>query len=142
MWDLRKDAVSAVLQGHSDIVTSVSLSPDGNYLLSNAMDSSVRKWDLRPFVTGSSRLKQTYVGAKHGFERTLIRGGWSSDMRYVASGSADRFVYIWDADSGELRYHLPGHTGSVNEVCFHPRESIVGSCGSDKSIYFGELAEM
>ncbi|GAB9469613.1 hypothetical protein Gpo141_00006886 [Globisporangium polare] len=141
MWDLRKDEVSTVLQGHSDIVTSVSLSPDGNFLLSNAMDATVRKWDLRPFVTGS-RLKTTYLGAKHGFERTLIRSSWSADMRYVASGSADRYVYVWDAETGNLRYHLPGHTGSVNEVAFHPKEPIVGSCGSDKSIYFGELAEM
>jgi Prp8 binding protein len=141
MWDLRKDEVSTVLQGHTDIVTSLSLSPDGNYLLSNAMDSTVRKWDLRPFVTGP-RLKTTYLGAKHGFERTLIRAGWSADMRYVASGSADRYVYIWDAETGNLRYHLPGHTGSVNEVAFHPKEPIVGSCGSDKNIYFGELMEM
>ncbi|TMW60991.1 hypothetical protein Poli38472_014452 [Pythium oligandrum] len=138
-WDLRKDEVSLVLRGHSDIVTSISLSPDGNHLLSNAMDSTVRRWDVRPFVAGS-RLKTTYLGAKHSFERNLIRAGWSADMRYVASGSADRYVYIWDAETGALRYHLPGHTGSVNEVAFHPKEPIVGSCGGDKNIYLGELA--
>ncbi|CAH0493998.1 unnamed protein product [Peronospora farinosa] len=141
LWDLRKDEVSTVLQGHADIVTSVSLSPDGSYLLSNAMDSTVRKWDVRPFVKGE-RLKTTYMGAKHSFDRTLIRCGWSADMRFVASGSADRHVYIWDAMTGNLRYHLPGHTGSVNEATFHPTEPIVGSCSSDKTIYLGELAEM
>ncbi|RLN86581.1 hypothetical protein BBJ28_00006853 [Nothophytophthora sp. Chile5] len=141
MWDLRKGEVSTVLQGHADIVTGVSLSPDGSYLLSNAMDATVRKWDVRPFVKGE-RLQTTFVGAKHSFERTLIRCGWSADMRFVASGSADRFVYIWDAETGHLRYHLPGHTGSVNEATFHPTEPIVGSCGSDKNIYLGELAEM
>ncbi|CAI5738364.1 unnamed protein product [Peronospora destructor] len=141
LWDLRKDEVSTVLQGHADIVTSVSLSPDGSYLLSNAMDSTVRKWDVRPFVTGE-RLKTTFMGAKHSFDRTLIRCGWSADMRFVASGSADRHVYIWDAVTGNLRYHLPGHTGSVNEATFHPTEPIVGSCSSDKTIYLGELAEI
>ncbi|KAE9052949.1 U5 small nuclear ribonucleoprotein [Phytophthora rubi] len=141
LWDLRKDEVSAVLQGHADIVTGVSLSPDGSYLLSNAMDSTVRKWDVRPFVKGG-RLKTTFMGAKHSFDRTLTRCGWSADMRYVASGSADRYVYVWDAETGNLRYHLPGHTGSVNEATFHPTEPIVGSCSSDKNIYLGELAEM
>ena len=58
----------------------------------------------------------------------------------VTSGSADRIVYIWDAQSRQLLYKLPGHSGSVNEVCFHPKEPIVGSAGSDKSIYLGELA--
>ncbi|ETV92193.1 hypothetical protein H310_13433 [Aphanomyces invadans] len=68
---------------------------------------------------------------------------WSPDIRHIGSGSADRYVYIWDADTGALRYHLPGHAGSVNEVAFHPNpaEPIVGSCGSDKNIYFGELLE-
>ncbi|DAZ95381.1 TPA: hypothetical protein N0F65_001039 [Lagenidium giganteum] len=141
LWDIRKDAVSVVLQGHTDIVTSISLSPDGNYLLSNAMDNTVRRWDVRPYVTGS-RCKTVYEGAKHGFERTLIRCGWSHDMRYVTSGSSDRFVYVWDAESGNLRYHLPGHTGSVNAAAFHPIEPILGSCGSDKKVYLGELVGM
>ncbi|KAI9922887.1 hypothetical protein PsorP6_000325 [Peronosclerospora sorghi] len=140
LWDLRKGEVSMVLQGHADIVTSVSLSPDGSYLLSNAMDSTVRKWDVRAFVKGV-RLKMTFTGAKHSFDRTLIRCGWSADMRFVASGSADRYVYIWDAETGNLRYHLPGHTGCVNEATFHPTEPIVGSCSSDKTIFLGELAE-
>uniref|UniRef100_M4BWC5 Uncharacterized protein n=1 Tax=Hyaloperonospora arabidopsidis (strain Emoy2) TaxID=559515 RepID=M4BWC5_HYAAE len=141
LWDLRKDKVATVLQGHADIVTSVSLSPNGAFLLSNAMDSTVRKWDVRPFVDGE-RLKTTFMGAKHSFDRTLIRCGWSADMRFVASGSADRYVYIWDAETGNLRYLLPGHTGSVNEATFHPIEPIVGSCSSDKNIYLGELAEI
>ncbi|TDH73593.1 hypothetical protein CCR75_000024 [Bremia lactucae] len=141
MWDMRKDEISTVLQGHANIVTGVSLSPDGSYLLSNAMDSTVKKWDIRPFVKGD-RLKTTFLGAKHSFDRTLIRCGWSADMRFVASGSADRYVYIWDAETGNLRYHLPGHTGSVNEACFHPTEPIVGSCSSDKTIYLGELADV
>ena len=31
---------------------------------------------------------------------------------------------------------LPGHTGSVNEVCFHPKEPIIASVASDRT---GEL---
>jgi WD40 repeat protein len=41
------------LVGHSDTVTGLALSPDGEHLLSNAMDSSLRSWDVRPFVAGS-----------------------------------------------------------------------------------------
>ena len=49
-------------------------------------------------------------------------------------------VYIWDAATRRMLYKLPGHTGSVNEAVFHPREPIIGSAGSDKQIYLGELA--
>lgn len=36
-------------------------------------------------------------------------------------------------------YKLPGHSGSVNEVAFHPKEPIVGSGSSEKTIFLGEL---
>jgi hypothetical protein len=41
----------------------------------------------------------------------------------------------------EVQYALPGHKGSVNEVVFHPKEPIVGSCSNDRTIFLGELAE-
>ncbi|CCI44573.1 unnamed protein product [Albugo candida] len=141
-WDVRKDAVSMILRGHQDIITGLALSPDGNHLLTNAMDSTLYRWDLRPYLPAdqTSRCTMHFGGAKHGFERNLIRCAWSHDTRYVASGSADRNVYIWDAESGNLRYQLPGHTGSVNAVSFHPEEPIIASCGSDKEIFLGELS--
>ena len=38
-------------------------------------------------------------------------------------------------------YKLPGHSGSVNECVFHPKEPIIGSASSDKTVYLGELAQ-
>jgi Prp8 binding protein len=49
--------------------------------------------------------------------------------------------YVWDFETSQVLYHLPGHKGSVNEVAFHPKEPIVGTCSSDKSIYLGELSK-
>lgn len=40
IWDLRKTDVLYTLRGHADTVTGLRLSPDGSYLLSNAMDNS------------------------------------------------------------------------------------------------------
>ncbi len=57
----------------------------------------------------------------------------------MASGSADRFVYIWDVASARLLYKLPGHAGAVNEVNFHPTEPVVASCSNDKKIFMGEI---
>lgn len=44
--------VRAQLKGHTDTVTGLRLSPDGNLLLSNAMDNQLRIWDTRAFVEG------------------------------------------------------------------------------------------
>jgi len=34
---------------------------------------------------------------------------------------------------------LPGHTDSVSDAAFHPKELIIGLCGSDKQVYLGEM---
>ena len=75
----------------------------------------------------------------HNFEKQLLRCHWSSDGSQVTAGSGDRNVYVWDAASRKLMYKLPGHTGSVNEVVFHPKEPIIASASSDRTIFLGEL---
>lgn len=49
-WDLRKLDVSIQLSGHTDTISGLALSPDGAYLLSNAMDNTLRLWDIQPFA--------------------------------------------------------------------------------------------
>lgn len=50
-------------------------------------------------------------------------------------------VLMTPAVTCEVLYALPGHKGSVNEVVFHPKEPIVGSCSNDRTIFLGELAD-
>ena len=57
-WDRRREGVVFTLEGHTDSVTGMSLSPDGASLLTNSMDMSLICWDVRPFVTGSRLLKK------------------------------------------------------------------------------------
>lgn len=77
--------------------------------------------------------------AQHNYEKNLIKCSWSANGSQVASGSADAFVYVWDAETKRITYKLPGHGGSVNEVGFHPTQPIICSCGNDKNIYLGEI---
>ena len=103
------------------------------------MDSTVRAWDVRPFVLAETRATQLFVGAQHNYEKNLLRCGWAADGARVCAGSSDWYVYVWDAATGKIAYKLPGHRGCVNEVDFHPTQPIVASCSSDKSVYLGEI---
>ena len=62
------------LVGHTDTVTSLSLSPDGCYLLSNSMDNTLRIFDVRPFAP-IERCVKVLLGAQHNFEKNLIKVG-------------------------------------------------------------------
>lgn len=69
------------------------------------------------------------LGAPAGFENALLKGTWSrSDGGgRVAVGGADRTVTVWNVESGQIQYKLPGHRGTVTCVDFHPKEPISAS---------------
>ena len=79
VWDIRSEKVLMTMEGHTNTVTGIALSPDGNHVLTNAMDSTVRMWDIRPYVEGGvrqTRVFQGHVGKKHNM---MLRCGWSAN---------------------------------------------------------------
>ncbi|KAF5845927.1 hypothetical protein GGP41_008417 [Bipolaris sorokiniana] len=141
VWDLRKQAVTYTLIGHTDTVTSLQMSPDNQTLLSNAHDSTVRTWDVRPFAPADRRI-QTYDGAPTGQERNLLKASWDFKGEKIAAGSGDQSVAVWETRTGKLLHKLPGHRGAVNDVRFHPLgEPILVSASSDRKVMVGELGK-
>jgi Prp8 binding protein len=140
-WDIRKTSAPAwTLKGHSETISSLCVDPEGSFLLSSSMDNTLRIWDVRAFAP-DQRCIRIIGGVTHGIDKALIRCNWSSDGGLVASGSSDKNVYIFDSLSGSIKYCLPGHTGTVTEVDFHPKQPIVASASADKRIFLGELQE-
>lgn len=91
-FDIRKgdtDEPDMVFTGHNDTITGLALSPDNNHLLSNSMESQLRVWDVRPFVT-QNRCESSVFGVHHGAEKLLLKCNWSPDQEMFSAGSADR----------------------------------------------------
>lgn len=59
------------LKGHTDTITGLSLSPDGSYILSNAMDNTLKIWDVRPFAP-YERCVKILSGHQHNFEKVFF----------------------------------------------------------------------
>jgi Prp8 binding protein len=108
VYDLRKQEEVYSLTGHTDTPTSISLSPDGSYILSPSLSSQTLIHDVRPFSSSANRIHRTLHGAPAGFENTLLRGAWSKEDggRRVAVGGADRMVCIWEVESSKLLYKV------------------------------------
>ncbi|KAF9000249.1 U5 snRNP complex subunit [Cyathus striatus] len=141
VYDIRKNEQVYTLSGHTDTPTSLSLSPNGNFLLSPSLSSQTIIHDVRPFSPSPNRIHRVLHGAPAGFENTLLRGAWSKDDdgRRVSVGGADRMVCIWEVDSGKLLYKLPGHKGTVTAVDFHPKEPIILTGSKDGTMLLGEI---
>jgi len=46
VWDLETGGCLRMLEGHTDTITSLSITPDGSRLISGSADGSTREWDL------------------------------------------------------------------------------------------------
>lgn len=68
--------------------------------------------------------------------------GISPDGRWVAAGSLDMVVRIWDAQTGVLVERLRGHKDSVYSVAFSPDGRGLVSGSLDKSLKYWDITPM
>ena len=76
-----------VMAGHTDVVKSVTFSPDGQRIISGSSDDTVRMWDA---ATGRQ------IGAPLTGHTDIVTGvAFSPDGQRIASASADNTVRLW-----------------------------------------------
>jgi len=66
----------------------------------------------------------------------------STNDQYVAAGSMDAVVRIWDVSTGQLVERLRGHSDSVTSVAFTPDGKGLVSGSEDKTLKFWDLSGM
>ena len=139
-WDIRTGKEIWQFLGHNDSITSLKISHEGSFLLSNSMDNSLRVWDTRKSSTKG--MLKIYKGLTHGYDKNLIKAGWSKNGRLIGSGSSDKCVHLWDTNTKKELAILGSHEGTVNQVVFSPIEDIVCSCSSDRKVILTKLPQL
>lgn len=92
VWDTVTEKAKFTLTHDSGRSTTAAWAPDGNTLLTGALDGSVRLWDAR---TGT--LVRTFGAPNGGVVYTVA---YSPDSRRIAVGQHDGRVSLWDAAQG------------------------------------------
>ncbi|XP_065874228.1 autophagy-related protein 16 [Euphorbia lathyris] len=108
LWDIQTGKLLSEVAAHSLAVTSISLSRNGNRILTSGRDNLHNLFDMRSLeVCGTLRASGNRVASN--WSRSCI----SPDDNYVAAGSADGSVYIWSISKGDIVTTLKEHTASV-----------------------------
>ncbi len=125
----------AVLRGHKGEVRNVAFSPDGDRIVSDSDDATIRVWD-----------------AASGAEVAVLHGGNRHEASaLVFSPGGDRIIYgrgyrttvrVWDVASGASLAVLGGYNCEASSVTFSPGEDRIASGGGswDKTVRVWDVA--
>lgn len=121
-------------------LTSVKTSQDTPYaLISRSPPESSATCEIQLYDWKNEKFIRKYTGHKQSLH--VIRSCFGGvESKFIASGSEDGNVYVWNRDTGELLKVLSGHgTGSVNSVAWNPKnERILASCSDDHTVRIWE----
>ncbi|KAJ7364051.1 ribosome biogenesis protein Sqt1 [Mycena albidolilacea] len=125
VWDITDGEVIVKLTGHTDSVTSVAWSTDGEMIATGGMDGKIRVW--RRVGTENYRTWEILTQLEGPDEVMFIR--WHPKGSVLLAGSNDSTLWLWQLPSGNTMQVFAGHTGAVQCGEFTPDgKRIVTAC--------------
>eukprot|EP01041_Mallomonas_annulata_P000959 gene959-1860_t len=151
-WEVSTGFCVRTYTGHSDWVRCLSMSHNGEVFASAGNDHTIIIWKpahTQPFLTlrghehvvesvcfgrrqvGSVAVSAAAAGAS---VDTILSIGDAVETVYLASGSRDRSVRLWDVMQAQCLMVFTAHENWVRSVIFHPNGKYIISASDDKSI--------
>ncbi|KAJ1332132.1 hypothetical protein BSLG_008951 [Batrachochytrium salamandrivorans] len=109
---------------HQAAITTLSVNIDSTIMVSAAQDGSVR---LLRISNGA------ILAALDGHQESVEATGFSDMFPYLATGSIDGKINIWDTTTMRLRHTLK-HDDAVIKLQWHKSSPFFTSCSSDSTV--------
>lgn len=109
-------------------LTAIAFSSSDKRIASSYVNQAkIRLWD--PETDEAPELFEDY-----GHFAAVTALDFSPDGHFLASGSSDKSLVIWDLSKTKMPQRFMGHTGTVVSVSFSPDSSYVASGSPDKTV--------
>ena len=131
LFEAQTGRLVRTLTGHADQVGDVAFAPDGARCVTAGYDHRLRLWDL-----ASGRC----LAVLDGHEGAVTQVAYTPDGAYLVSLSgipqesgvpSDHTLRVWDADTGEPRAVLNGHSDMSSAMAISPDGRLVASGSRD-----------
>ncbi|MFC1878751.1 AAA family ATPase [Chloroflexota bacterium] len=109
------------LKGHTDWITNVTVTPDGQHTISGSLDGTLKVWEV---TTGREvrtlKVCDMRLLNEKGIGRLFTSLPVTTDGRYIISGSSDDILKVWEFNTGREVNTLKGHTNRITAVTLTP----------------------
>lgn len=127
LWSLVDNKEIFTFSNHDNMIWDVAFSRDENYVASCSWDGSINVWEINSKKLINKlkhKLKFEKIQYEPYYDKKVIPNmcntiDFSPDNKFIASGSSDGMIRIWDFHKGELLEVINIHDSlSVNQVLF------------------------
>jgi len=150
-WDVNTGYCTQTITGHDDWVRKIVINEEGTVLATCSSDQTIRTWNAANGQPMGVLREHTHVVECVAFSPSNLvpltpeaeknKGKHQHAGAFIASGSRDKTVRIWETATQQCIFMLEGHDNWVREVIFHPNGKHLLSVSDDKSIRVWDLQE-
>jgi len=126
------DQSRMTLQGHTNWISSIAISPEGKRVVSASWDNTIRIWDI------DKGIELRKISREHGNYVFCI--ALSPDGRRIVAGDNAGQIDVWDITTGENVMVISGNLSLVSTIAFSPdgKHIISGSWDTTTKIWDAE----
>ncbi|WAQ90237.1 hypothetical protein PtA15_12A224 [Puccinia triticina] len=148
LWDASNNyRCTKTLYDHDHSVSSSRFLPGDTHIVSASRDQTIKIWEVATsFCVKTLRGHSEWVRGVWPWTHGKLLAPTAQDARnrapdpaFVATGSRDKTIRIWDCNSGQCLKTLVGHDNWIRALEFHPNGRLLLSCSDDKTIRAWDL---
>lgn len=121
VWDIRSQAE---VKRIDHVFLGVSLSPNGSYMAAGGRNNGLHLIDM-----ASAQTEEL-----HGHEGWVTATAFDSTGNFIATGSDDRTIRLWERATGQVQRSFTGPESEVDFVSFSPDGALLVSLDSGMNI--------